>query len=153
MTPAAVMVFGTAACAKVKDAGCVVLGARVALLVAYGILRKEAALDNFACVFFFVLLEAHEGGSELLLRLLEGAVVFGLVLFPDLVPFVLALGHVAVGLEFQWEILLDELEPELSRLALQLCAVQFNATELPGVVNLHEDVTDGRIGEVANTVD
>lgn len=97
--------------------------------------RQQAALDNLARVLLLVLAQAGEGVLELVLALFDGGVVLALVLFPDAVPLAGVLGLVLVGLVFDGELALDELQPDLAGATVELGRVDFDAAQLWGVVD------------------
>lgn len=74
-----------------------------------------------------------------------------LVLFPDAEPALGVLGFVCLGFDFHGELALDDLEPDLARLALDLGRVELNLSKLMCIVDTEEDGADGIVGEVADT--
>lgn len=77
-----------------------------------------------------------------------------LVLFPDAIPL-RGIGRlISRRLELHWEVALDDLEPDLARVALNLRGVEFDLTQLVGIVDFEEDRPDEFVGEeVADAVD
>lgn len=103
---------------------------------------EQAAFDNLARVLGLLLLDAGQGIPEVVLALLDGAVVIPLVLLPDPVPLAGVLGLVGLGPELDWEVLLYELEPQLAGAALDMGRVELYAAELPRILDPDEDVSD-----------
>lgn len=110
--------------------------------------RQQPPLDDLAGILLLVLPQAGKRRLELHGALLDGDVMVLLVLLPDAVPLGRALGLVGSGAVLKREVALDDAQPDLARLALELGRVELDAAQLDGVVDLEEDVADILVGEV-----
>lgn len=90
--------------------------------------EQPPVIDDLAGVLLPVLLEPHHGIHELSLTLQEGFLMVRLVFLVDAIPFCWVWGFVCLLLQFHREFVLDELEPNLARLTLDLWRILFDET-------------------------
>lgn len=85
--------------------------------------EQPPVIDDLAGILLPILFEPHHGIHELSLTLQEGFLMVRLVFLIDAIPFCWVWGLVCLLLQFHREFVLDELEPDLARLTLDLWGV------------------------------